>query len=122
MDNYADILQKDPLELLEWLSETFSIDFPTRINSVEEMSIASEKLLQLTGYHAYLCELLSYAKIAVRQAKRDLSKTEWEDYVDKQNAIDRRLDIVKQQYNAISRAITVKTESNKELFMSMNTQ
>lgn len=120
MDNYADILAKEPIELLDWLSETFAIDFPTKIESIEDMSLASETLLKLSSYHAYLCELLSYAKIAVRQAKRDLSKTEWEDYVDKQNAIDRRLDIVKQQYNAISRAITVKTETNKELFMSLN--
>lgn len=120
MENYIDILAMEPFALLDWLSDTFSIECPSKIESIEDMDNASEILLKLTSYHAYLCELLSYAKIVVRQAKRNLSKIEWEDYVDKQAAIERRLDIVKQQYNSISRAVTIHTENNKEIFMTGN--
>lgn len=117
MEQFQDVLRKDPYELIEWLSENFSISLPSKLETIDDMDNAANLLLTLTGYHSYLCELLSYSKIAVREAKRNLSKAEWEDYVDKQNVIDRKLDIVKQQYTAISRAVTIRTENNKELFM-----
>lgn len=118
METYAEIFDKDPFELLDWLSQTFSISIPHKIESMEDMNEAAQLMLTLTGYYTYLCELLSYAKIAVRQAKRNQTKLEWEDCVDKQVAIDKWLDIVKQQYAALSRVVTVRTENNKELYMS----
>ena len=117
MEDYQRILEMDIFELLDWLSKNFSVRLPNKVETVEQMNEASELLLRITSYHSYLCELLSYAKVAVRYAKRNLPKEEWEDYVDKQNAIDRWLDIVKQQYTALSRAVTIRTENNRELFM-----
>ncbi len=117
MEDYQSILEMDIFELLDWLSQRFSVKLPNKVETAEQMNEASELLLKLTSYHSYLCELLSYAKVAVRYAKRNYSKTDWEDYVDKQNAIDRWLDIIKQQYTALSRAVTIRTENNKELFM-----
>lgn len=115
---FYSILNQSPIELIEWTANEFEIHLPNKISSADDMEYASELLLKLTAYHAYLCEFLSYTKIIVRSAKRNLSKTEWEDLVDKQNIIDRRLDIVKQQYAALSRAVTIHTENNKELFMT----
>lgn len=111
------IMLLSPLALIDWLHDQFGNEVPRRVETPEDMMIASEQLLCLTSQYSFLCELLSYAKIIVREAKRNLPKEDYEDMIDKQNAIDRRLDIVKQQYTAISRAVTIKTETNKEMSM-----
>lgn len=107
----------EPRALVEYLHEEFYVELPPVINTQEDMEMASKLLLIFSGHYSYLAELLSYIKIAVRQAKRNLPKEDWEDMVDRKEAIERRLDIAKQQYNAVSRAITVKTEANRELQM-----
>lgn len=117
MLDYEQILHMEPTALANWLHEEFHVVLPQRINSHEAMEQASELLLRFTAQYAYLAELLSYAKIEVRKAKRELPKEEWENMVDRKEAIERRLDIVKQEYTAVSRAITVKIDSDKEMFM-----
>lgn len=117
MPTYEDIFAMNPQDLVTWLHEEFYVELPSKIENTDDMANASELMLQLTGQYSYLAELLSYAKIAVRKAKRALPKEEWEDMVDRKEAIERRLDIAKQEYTAVSRAITVKTEANKELMM-----
>lgn len=116
--NYDQIFSMTPTALVEWLHNEFKTDLPSKIDCAEDMENASELLLLLAGHYSYLAELSSYAKVEVRRAKRELSKGEWEDMVDRKEMIERRLDIAKQQYNAVSRAITVKIEANKEMYMS----
>lgn len=116
--NYQDIFSLSPIDLVSWLHNEFSISLPEKIETTDDMEAASQILLVLSEYFSYLSELLSYAKIAVRQAKRNSPKEQWEDMVDRQLAIERKLDSVKQQYSAVSRAVTIKTENNKEFFMS----
>ena len=120
MPDYETILNMNPLELIRYLHEEFNVELPTRLISTEDMEQASELLLRFAAQYAYLAELLSYAKVAVRVAKREYPKEEWENMVDRKEAIERRLDIVKQQYAAISRAVTVKTDVNREMSMSGN--
>ncbi len=106
-----------PLDLVDWLHDEFPMLMQSKIETVEDMDLASNSLLRLTAQYSYLCELLSYAKIIVREAKRNLPKEDYEDMVDRQNAIEKRLDIVKQEYLAVSRAVTIKSEINKEMYM-----
>ena len=110
-----------PLDLVDWLHDEFPMLMQSKIETVEDMDLASNSLLRLTAQYSYLCELLSYAKIIVREAKRNLPKEDYEDMVDRQNAIEKRLDIVKQEYLAVSRAVTIKSEINKEMFMEQGT-
>lgn len=110
-----------PLDLVDWLHDEFPMLMQPKIETVEDMDLASNSLLRLTAQYSYLCELLSYAKIIVREAKRNLPKEDYEDMVDRQNAIEKRLDIVKQEYLAVSRAVTIKSEINKEMFMEQGT-
>lgn len=121
MPDYETILNMNPLELIRWLHDEFNVELPTRLISTEDMETASELLLRFSAQYAYLAELLSYAKVAVRVAKREYPKEEWENMVDRKEAIERRLDIAKQQYAAVSRAITVKADVDREMSMSGNT-
>lgn len=79
------------------------------------MEQASVILIQLSTYYAYLCTLLSYAKINARMAKRTGNKAAYEDAVDKKEIIQNMTDSIKQQYAALSRAVTIRIENNQEL-------
>ena len=97
---------------------------PDHIDSIEDMNNASKLLLKLSSNYSYICPLQSHAKIATRIAKRNKSKDDpdstidYEDMVDKKEIIDNVADCIKQEYNAISRAVTIKIESNRELQMT----
>lgn len=122
--NNEQILAMEPTKLQDWLNKEFELTkpIPTEISSIEDMTNAEKMIAVLTNRLSYLSSLGIYAKIAVRAAKRKgkESKEEWEDMVDRQTAINSAEDTIKQQYNAVSRMITVKQEINKELYMSDN--
>lgn len=123
LDN-TQVLQMDPTLLQDWLTEEFGLitPLPTEISTIEDMKNAEKMIATLTNRLSYLSSLGVYAKIAVRNSKRKGKdyKTEYEDMIDRQTAINAAEDTVKQQYNAISRMITVKQEINKEIYMSEN--
>lgn len=114
---YEDILKLPPIVLLEWLNGEFTVNIPTEIATAEDMEEASKYLLKLTSYYSYLCSLLSYAKIKVRESKRTETKAVYEDMIDRRDAIDMVAKSVLQQYNAISRAVTIHIENNREIRM-----
>jgi hypothetical protein len=118
----------DPLDLVDTLTQDFLTEVPDTISSVDEMEIAGQKLLRLAANYSYISSLLSYSKISVRQAKRNVQnekdielkegyKRIHEDLVDKREIIENISEAIKQQYNAISRAVTIRIENNRELNM-----
>ena len=115
--NYEDVYKMDPVVLIQWLRNTCVVPMPSSIETPEDMQLASELMLKLSNSHVYLLELLSYGKIMVRRAKRELPKEEYEDMIDRQNAVQNAFDMVKQQYAVLSRAVTIKSERNRELQM-----
>lgn len=115
---YADVLRKAPADLLSWTDKEFSVEIPEEIHTPDEMKYAAKLLLKLSSYYSYLCSLLSYAKLETRYAKRNASKQDYEDMVDKKEIIQNAQERVKQAYTAISRAVTIKIENNRELQMN----
>ncbi len=111
-------LQMSPKDLLDYLVQEYTYDLPDEIMTPEEMNEASRLLLRLSGEYSYLVSLLSYAKIDARDAKRTRSKEEYEDAVDRKEIIANITDAVKQRYAAISRAVTIHVENNRELHMN----
>ena len=120
--NNDEILHMKPIELQNWLTKEFELtkNIPTDISTVEDMENASHMISLFTNRLSYLTALGVYAKMYVREEKRKgkENKEKSDDMIDRQYAIDKAADIVKQQYNTVSRMITVKQEINKELFMS----
>lgn len=115
--SYEQILSLPADKLLNWLTSNFLIEVPEEIVTVEDMKDASKLLLQCTSYYSYLCALSSYAKLATRNAKRSGDKTRYEDMIDKKEIVNHITDCVKQQYSAISRAVTIHIDNNQELRM-----
>ena len=119
MNDYKTILSKGPEELLNWLVSSFTVEIPSALLSVEDMQYAAQIMSQLAGYYQYLNSLSAYAKIITRQIKRadDKTKEDYEDMVDKKEAINSIIEAVKMTYNALSRAVTIYIENNKELHL-----
>ncbi len=116
--DYTTILNMEPIDLIEWLHTQFQVRIPLKIESAEDMDAAASLMLVLSGYKSYLLELLSYAKCVTRIAKRDQTKMDYEDMVDRKDAIQNMVDDIDQQYKAVSRAVTIRIENNQELKMS----
>ena len=101
-----------------WLDETFPLPAPEAIITSQDMEEAAKSLLKLSSEFSYISELCSWAKALTREAKRTLSKEEYENMVDKKDAVENKMNAIKQTYAGISRAVTIRLESNQELRMT----
>ena len=114
--SYQNILDKEPLDLIKWLEEEFVVNIPENLDSVEQMIWAESLLSKFGSQIVYLDYLLSYAKVTLREARRNkLGKEEIEHYIDKKENIERALEGVKALQSAVSRMVTTRQEINKEL-------
>lgn len=113
--SYLDILAMDPLVFLNYL-EQFKIDVGCDVDSAESMSAAGKKLGAIANAYSLLTSLYSYAGVMKRQLSRDGKTSDYQDMVDKEEAVERTMKAVDMQYKALSKAITVHIENNKEMY------
>lgn len=116
--DYNFLKKMSPYEFLNWLNEAVPVHIPQKIESIEDMNAASQELLSIIAEYSYISELASWFKVATREAKRTEPKSAYEDMVDKKEAVEKKLESLKQTYAGISRAITIRTENNAELRMT----
>lgn len=117
MPSIQDILQMKPTELADWLQTTYIKPLPTPSSSQEFVKY-NYLLGELANVYAFLSGLLVASKISVRDSKRrGLSKEEVDDCIDRRDTIDAYLGIIKMQYNAFSRMITVQKNADDEMRM-----
>lgn len=107
-----------PKDLLNWLNETYMFQIPTTLENVDDLKDAGILLGKLTNIYSYLMSMATFAKLAVRESrKRKLPKEVIDDCIDRRDVIDNYTDIIKTQYTAVSRMITVKKQIDDELKM-----
>jgi len=118
---YDKLLAMEPKELITWLDDNFNGVVMSDIQTLDELDAAKCMLSMLTNQYSYLASMTLFAKVAVRAEKRKGKefKEQAEDMIDRRDAIEDMAKIVLQQYNTVSRMITVKMEVNKELGMNM---
>lgn len=116
--DHKTLLSMRPMDLADWLTENFTRELPQAILSAEDMDNASQLLLKLANTYSYLNSLLAYAKLAMRETKRNGNREAYEDMYDRKEAIQNATESVKQQYAAVSRAVTIRMENNRELMMN----
>lgn len=119
MLTYNSICSESLEDVVQDLVAEFCVDIPTNVESYDEMAKAGNLLGELTNSYSYMVALLMMLKAGTRSLKRNKEKKdEYEDMVGKRDAVSDTADMIKQQYNAISRMITVKKEMNDELKMT----
>lgn len=127
------IINSDPFELLDWAKENFSYEVPSGINSVSDMGRVGTLLGMLTNEYSYLISLTTELALYSKMAKLNVptkpknaddmpyyieKKEEAEIMEQRKKVISCFADILKQQYNAVSRMLTVYTQSQEELKMT----
>lgn len=119
MKQHIELLKMTPSDLNTWLLENFSYMIPENIDDTDSMKEAGQMLGQIANSYSYIISMLSYAKIAVRNEKRKgkENKENADDMIDRKEALQNMADILKMQYQAISRMITVRKDINEELKM-----
>lgn len=120
---YEELLEMEPDKLLLFLAEQFYETLPESICTIEDMENASKMMLRLSSSFSFLTQLLAMAKIKTRIAKREQGlsedgKIKYEDMVDRKEVIINIVEGIKNQYAAISRAVTIHIENNQELKMN----
>lgn len=129
------IRNSDPLELLEWLEKNYTHRLPAGIQSVKDLSEAGKMLGQLSNEYSYIMALHVHIGLLAKLAKADcptkpkLSETQlMEDYLAKKDEYDAMMmrknilesfaEILKSQYSAVSRMISVYQQEQSEIHMS----
>ena len=118
--DYNTLLNMTPINLAIWLEKEYASTLPSNIDSMEEMKKVNTQLSRLANSYSFVMQLLTYTKIQVRQEKRKgkENKENYEDMIDRRDTLQNTADILKMQYQTLSRMITVKKEINDELRMS----
>lgn len=115
--NIQQLLSLSPIKLAEWLDKEYVKELPCPKSS-SEFAKNNHLLGDLANSYAFLSGIHAVAKIAVRDAKKKkLSADEVNDCIDRRDTIDEFLGIIKMQYNAFSRMITVQKNADDEMKM-----
>ena len=69
-----ELLKMNPTELIDWLNQEFELEVPSKLETIEELKNASKLLSKTTNTYSYLMNVSSYAKISVREKKRESDK------------------------------------------------
>lgn len=127
------IVNSDPFELLEWAKESFSYEVPSGINSVSDMGRVGTLLGTLTNEYSYLVSLTTELALHSKMAKLNVptkpknaddmpyyieKKEEAEIMEQRKKVIECFANMLKQQYNAVSRMLTVYSQTQEELKMT----
>ncbi len=112
-----EIMDMEPEQLNNILYERCVFDVPLDLETIEDMTFAGNLMGKLTNMYSYLSQQLNYLKIATKMVKGK-DKNMHEQMMIRRDVVDAFVDVVKQQYNYVSRLITVKQMKNFELKMT----
>lgn len=115
----TEILKKDPFELMELFQEEYDYEIPETLDSVDDLKYASKLIGKLANAYSYMSQLSVYAKIAVRNFRREKKEKNCiDDAIDRKAVIDTFVGTLEMQYKAVSRMLTIKQQINEELKMT----
>lgn len=116
---FQEIYDEDSYMITEKLTKEFSYELPEFLDNPEDLRKAGVLLGELCSAYSYLVQLASFGKLLVRELKRKKApKDEIDNAIDKRDIINNLSDIIKLQYNTVSRMVSIKQQINYELKMS----
>ena len=104
----------DVSDIIKVIHERVMGDMPEGIKSTQDLVCTEEALGRLANDYAYIIELLSYSRNYVRQLKRKGEREQYEDMMDKRDALESISSALKLKYQAVSRTITVIEQADSE--------
>lgn len=115
MKEYKEILSMNGMEFLSWLESKFSYEIPSHIETPDDIQYELDCMTVYAGANEYLQTVSSYAKILGRSFKRmgKEYKKDYEDIIDKREAVENKIDSIKLAYQTVNKAVTVAVEQAK---------
>lgn len=115
--SYEDVLKMDSLVFAAHI-DGFLSNIDISILTTEDAQAATTELGELSNRYAYLSSLSNHAKLYKSRLRRAGNVSDYEDMIDKEAMITDAMSSVDRQYRALSKAITVHIENNKELYLT----
>lgn len=115
--SYEDVLKMDSLVFAAHI-DGFLSNIDISILTTEDAQAATTELGELSNRYAYFSSLSNHAKLYKRRLRRAGNVSDYEDMIDKEAMIADAMSSVDRQYRALSKAITVHIENNKELYLT----
>ncbi len=112
--SYIDILKMDPLVFLTFL-EQYKVEVNCNVENVDEMNRAGQQLGEIANAYSFLSSLYAYAGVLKRQLQRNGQQADYQDMIDKEEALNQTMKAVDLLYKSLSKAITIHIENNREL-------
>lgn len=113
-----DIFNMNALELAKWLNKNYMEEIPTHLENAEDLKKAGVLLGKLTNIYSYIMSMLTYAQLEVKEKKKiSAKKEEINECISRRDVLNNFSLIIKMQYTAISRMITVKKQVDDEFKM-----
>ena len=112
--SYIDILKMDPLVFLTFL-EQYKVEVNCNVENVDEMNMAGQQLGEIANAYSFLSSLYAYAGVLKRQLQRNGQQADYQDMIDKEEALNQTMKAVDLLYKSLSKAITIHIENNREL-------
>lgn len=110
------LLNMDPLELVDFLAKRCKVNIPLSINTQEEGMLASKELAKASAYYAYLSPMKMRANVLKRKLKvAGADKILIEDMLSRETIFESQMNVMKQCYETISRLFTIKHKDLEEL-------
>lgn len=118
--NYEDVLVMKPSELSKWVINQFvaPLEIPEKLETIEHLKDAAETLAKINNGRNYIDSLLIYISPKVREFKRNASKEEYQDMIDRRNILQEVTNLLNKNYEALSRLVTIKKMIDQEMYMN----
>lgn len=117
---YIQLARKNPNDLFNLLlnkMKKVEFDNSIDISSIEGANYFSNKLMEISALYMDFSTLLMAIRPLKREANRDSTKLDYQDYIDKEMMVEDALKSLDIRYKAINRCLTVREANNKELYM-----
>lgn len=114
----SDLLSLEPVDLMEYLTENFSIQVPSAVTTAEDLEQAARILSQAYSYYSFLTSMRMTARLQKRELKNQKeSRAEIEKMLAREEAFEMQAGIAKHAYDTVSRMVTIKQQINQEMKM-----
>lgn len=117
--NWRDVQNADPSVLAAELKNSFTTRMPEKIETPDEMYAAQRTLSRLASQYSFLTATNVEIKGLKRRMKREKAdKEEIDKMMEREELLTAYCEIVKMNYQAISRMISVRQQVYEELKMT----
>lgn len=115
--NVFNVNQWNPRELADYLLANYTVEIPVSADTPEDLRQIGTLLGTLSNSYSFVMSLLMYAKVNIRECRRQGEKVLVDDAVDRKNVLEDFVSILKMQYSAVSRLISARQQAAEEMKM-----